>query len=125
MKALISIDDYAFPAPSEYHANTATRVNEARNLDGKKVGSVVRDDVAKVSLKWNFISAEDWATLLSKFSIAKGGSFTNNVKLFLQDINGWEIREMYVSDRNASIFLRNPDGSIRGYTGATLSLVEV
>lgn len=125
MQALISIGDYAFPAPSEYQANTATLVNEARNLDGKMVGSVVRDDVAKVSLKWNFISAADWATLLSKFSIAKGGSFTNNVTLFLQDINDWDDREMYVSDRNASIFLRNPDGSIRGYTGATLSLVEV
>ncbi len=125
MRAMVSIGDYNFPAPSEYQANTGTVVNEARNLDAVFIGSVVRDDVAKASLKWNFISASDWAELLSKFSIKRGGHFVNTVTLFLQDINDWDEREMYVSDRTASVFLRNPDGSIRGYTGATLSLTEV
>ena len=100
-------------------------MDSGRNTLGYVIGAVIRDDVAKVEMTWNFISAEDWAELLSQFSPAQGGSFYNTVTFFLQDTNSWVTRQMYVSDRVANIFLRGPDGSIRGYAGASLSLVEV
>lgn len=125
MRALVSIGEYDLPEPSTYSATTSTVVDSARNADGYVVGAVIRDDVAKAELGWKFISAEDWATLLSKFSIAKGGSFTNQVTFFCQDSNTWETREMYISDRTASVFLRNAEGNIRGYTGARIAFIEV
>lgn len=125
MTPLVSIGGYAVPSPSTYSATTSTLVDSGRNVQGYVIGSVVRDDIAKVEMSWNFISAEDWAALLSQFSPARGGSFYNNVTFFCQDTNAWETRQMYVSDRTASIYLRDAEGNIRGYTGASLSLVEV
>ncbi|OUQ22131.1 hypothetical protein B5E80_15135 [Flavonifractor sp. An135] len=125
MTPLVSIGGYAVPAPSTYSATTATLVDSGRNVQGYVIGAVIRNDIAKIEMSWNFISAADWAALLSQFSPARGGSFYNNVTFFCQDSNSWETRQMYVSDRTASLYLRNEDGSVRGYTGASLSLVEV
>lgn len=125
MKPMVSIGNFAFPEPSTYSATTSTVVDSGRNVQGYVIGAVIRDDIAKVELGWSFISAADWASILAKFSPARGGSFYNNVTFYCQDTNAWETREMYVSDRNAQIFLRNKDGSIRGYQGATFSLIEV
>ncbi|OUN08342.1 hypothetical protein B5G43_02890 [Flavonifractor sp. An92] len=125
MTPLVSIGGYAVPAPSTYSATTATLVDSGRNVQGYVIGAVIRNDIAKIEMSWNFISAADWAALLSQFSPARGGSFYNDVTFFCQDSNSWETRQMYVSDRTASLYLRNEDGSVRGYTGASLSLVEV
>ena len=125
MTPLVTIGNYAVPAPSTYSATTSTIVDSGRNTRGEVIGAVIRDDVAKVSMTWNFIAAQAWADLLAQFSPARGGSFYNEVTFFLQDTNSWVTRQMYVSDRTADIYLRNPDGSIRGYTNASLSLVEV
>lgn len=89
------------------------------------IGAVVRENIAKASMTWRFISAQDWANLLAQFDGTRGGSFYQNVTLFIQDTNQWETRMMYISDRVSNIFLRNPDGSIKGYTDAQLSLVQV
>lgn len=125
MTALINIDGKPIPDPSTYEAHTATIVDSARNTEGVMVGAVVRNDVAKVSMSWKFISAKDWANILKLFRPAAGGKFINYVTFFLQDDNGWTTRQMYVSDRKANIFLRNPDGTIKGYTDAQFSLIEV
>lgn len=125
MTPLVTIGSYAVPSPSTYSATTSTIVDSGRNVLGVVIGAVIRDDVAKVSMTWNFIAAQAWADLLAQFSPARGGSFYNEVTFFLQDTNSWVTRQLYVSDRTADIYLRNPDGSIRGYTNASLSLVEV
>jgi hypothetical protein len=125
MTPLVTIGTFAVPAPSTYSATTATIVDSGRNVQGVVIGAVIRDDVAKVEMTWNFISAQDWADLLSQFSPARGGNFYNSVTFFCQDTNAWETRQMYVSDRTASIFLRDATGAIRGYQNASLSLVEV
>lgn len=125
MQALVSIGNFAFPSPSTYDSTTSTLVDSGRNVQGYVIGAVIRDDIAKVAMTWNFISAQAWADILAQFSPARGGSFYNNVTFFLQDTNSWVTRQMYVSDRTAGIYLRNPDGSIKGYQGASLSLVEV
>ena len=122
MEALVTIGGYDLPEPSSYNAVTSTIVDSARNVAGYVVGSVVRSDVAKIELTWKYLTAEQWATILSLFT----SSFYNNVRFLNQATNNYEIRTMYVSDRNASMWRRNPStGKVMGYTGCTLSLVEV
>lgn len=125
MTPLVMIGDYVVPEPSEYVGTTATVVDSARNAEGYMIGAVIRDDIGKAQCKWRYITAEDWATLLSKFSSAKGGNFTNMVTFYCQDSNSWETREMYVGDRSAKIFKRNKDGSIAGWLDASISFIEV
>lgn len=125
MRRMVSIGDYDVPEPSEYSATTATIVDSARNVEGYVIGAVVRENVAKVSMTWKVIKTQEWADLLAKFDSTRGGSFYNDVTFFCQDTNTWETRRMYVSDRVANVFLRDKNGNIRGYTGATMALVEV
>lgn len=122
MEALISIGGYELPEPSTYSATTSTIVDSARNVQGKVVGSVVRSDVAKVELTWRYLTVEQWATVLSMFS----SSFYNSVRFFCQTSGAYEVRDMYVSDRSAGLWRRNPEtGDVMGWTNCTLSLVEV
>lgn len=125
MTPMVSIGSFAFPEPSTYSATTSTVVDSGRNVKGYVIGAVIRDDISKVEMTWNYISAQDWANILAQFSPARGGSFYNDVTFYLQDTNSWVTREMYVSDRQAQVFLRDKAGNIRGYTGASMSLVEV
>ena len=125
MRALVSVADHDLPPPSKYSGTTSTVVDSGRNVKGYVVAAVIRDDLAKIEMSYNFISVEDWAYILQLFSIKHGGSFTNQVCFFCQDTGVWETRTMYISDRRADIYLRNKDGSIRGYAGAQLSLIEV
>lgn len=122
MEALVSIGEYEFPEPSTYSAVTSTIVDSARNVAGYVVGSVVRTDIAKIEISWRYLTAEKWAEILSQFTT----SFYNSVRFLNQTTNTYETRTMYVSDRNASMWRRDPKtGKVMGYTGCTLSLVEV
>lgn len=125
MRALISIAGHDIPSPSKYAGTTSTVVDSGRNVKGYWVGSVIRDDMAKVECSWNFISAQDWSDILKLFSSKSGGSFVNSVTFFCQDTNDWETREMYINDRKSNIFKRRKDGSIVGYLNASLALIEV
>lgn len=125
-KSLVTVGEFNFPEPSKYSGNTATLVDSARNAQGKVVGAVIRDDVGKVEMSWNFLTVKQWADILKCFSLSRGGNFYNNVTFFCQDIGDWTTREMYVSDRKADMFRRDPNtGAVIGYTGASLSLIEV
>lgn len=126
LRALVKVGNFEFPEPSTYSGNTSTLVDSARNAQGVVVGSVIRDDVGKIEMSWKFLTVEQWANILKCFSISRGGSFYNEVTFFCQDIGDWTTRTMYVSDRKADVFRRDPKtGAIIGYTGASLSLVEV
>lgn len=125
-RALVTVNGIDLPEPSKYKGNTATLVDAGRNVEGKMIGSVVRDDVAKVEMVWNYLTVEQWAEVLSLFTISAGGSFINRVTFFDQTTGTWVEREMYVSDRNADAWKRNPrDGSLEGWLNCTLSLIEV
>ena len=125
-RALVTVGGFDFPEPSSYTGNTSTLVDSARNVQGKMVGAVIRDDVGKVEMSWKYLTVEQWASILKCFRIASGGKFINNVTFFCQDIGGWTTREMYVSDRKADMFRRDPKtGDVLGYTECSLSLVEV
>ena len=122
MAALVSIGGFDFPEPSTYNATTSTIVDSARNVSGYVIGSVVRHDVAKIEMTWKYLTAQQWATILSLFT----NSFYNDVRFLNQATNSFETRTMYVSDRSAGMWRRDPQtGAVMGYTGCSLSLVEV
>lgn len=122
MGALVSIGGYDLPEPSTYSAVTSTIVDSGRNVSGYVIGSVVRSDVAKVELSWKYLTAKEWAAILSLFR----NNFDNNVRFFNQVTAAYETRSMYVSDRNAGMWRRNPStGEIMGWTNCSLSLVEI
>lgn len=122
MEALVSIGGFDFPEPSSYNATTSTIVDSARNVQGRVVGSVIRHDVAKVELSWKYLTADQWATILTLFT----DSFYNDVTFLNQATNRYDTRTMYVSDRTAGMWRRDPQtGDVMGYTNCSLSLVEV
>ena len=122
MTALVSIGSFDFPEPSTYNATTSTIVDSARNVSGYVVGAVVRHDVAKIELTWKYLTAQQWATILSLFT----NSFYNDVQFLNQTTNRYETRLFYVSDRTAGMWRRDSQtGAVMGYTNCSLSLVEV
>jgi len=122
MDALVTVAGVALPEPSEYSASTSTLVDSARNVSGYVVGAVVRSDVAKVELKWRYLTARQWADVLSLFT----NNFYNNVRFFNQATADYTTRQMYVGDRSAGMWRRHPStGEIMGFTDCSLSLIEV
>ena len=122
MAALVSIGGFDFPEPSTYNATTSTIVDSARNIQGRVVGAVVRHDVAKIELSWKYLTAYQWAQILSLFT----SSFYNEVTFLNQATNSYTTRTMYVGDRSAGMWRRDPQtGTVLGYTGAAISLIEV
>lgn len=125
-KALVSVGGYDFPEPSAYSGNTSTLVDSGRNVEGRMVGSVIRDDISKVEISWKYLTVEQWARIQKCFRQSGGGKFINNVTFFDQSVGGWVTKEMYVGDRKSGLWRRNPDtGDVMGWTDCSLSLIEV
>lgn len=124
--ALVTVAGVALPEPSTYTGTTSTMVDSARNVQGKMVGSVIRDDVAKVEMTWRYLTVAEWAMVSKLFKTTSGGSFINPVRFFDQTEGTYVTRDMYVSDRTAGMWRRNPEtGEVMGWTNCKLSLVEV
>ena len=123
-RALVKVGDYNFPEPSSYSAITSTLVDSGRNVEGKMIGSVIRDDVSKVEISWKYLTVEQWANILSCFRGTD--KFTNMVEFFDQSLGDWNEKEMYVNDRKAGLFRRHPEtGDVLGWTDCSLSLIQV
>ena len=121
MAALVSIGGFDFPEPSTYDAVTSTIVDSARNVSGYVIGAVVRNDVAKIDMSWRYLTAQQWATILSLFT----NSFYNDVRFYNQATGSYTTRTMYVSDRSSGMWRRDDSGTVMGWTNCSLSLVEV
>lgn len=120
--ALITVDGVAWPEPSEYSANTSTIVDSGRNVQGMVVGAVVRSGVSKIEVKWRYLTAQQWASVIGPFDT----NFYVYVRFYDQSSAGYVTKQMYVSDRKAGMWRRHPEtGEIMGWTGCSLSLVEV
>ena len=125
-KALVSVGGYDFPEPSAYSANTSTLVDSGRNVEGRMVGAVIRDDVSKVEISWKYLTVEQWARIQQCFRNSSGGKFINNVTFFDQSVGDWVTKEMYVNDRKAGLWRRHPEsGDVLGWTDCSLALIEV
>lgn len=122
MRALVTVGGVEFPEPSSYEPNIATIVDSGRNVDGYVVGTVIRSDVAKISLGWKYLTVAEWSAVLSAFQ----NRFYNDVTFFNPVLGDWETRRMYVSDRPSAMFRRHHEtGEVMGWTNCSLSLVEV
>ena len=125
-RALVSVGGYDFPEPSAYSGNTSTLVDSARNAEGRMVGSVIRDDISKVEISWKYLTVEQWARIQKCFRQSPGGKFINNVTYFDQSVGGWVTKEMYVNDRKAGLYRRDPkSGEVLGWTDCAIALIEV
>lgn len=126
INALVTVAGVALPEPSFYDANTSTLVDSARNVEGYMIGSVIRDDVAKVEMKWRYLTVQQWANINRLFKTSAGGKFINSVTFFDQSAGTYITRQMYVGDRKAGMFRRDPNtGEVLGWTDCALALVEV
>ena len=126
INALVTVAGVALPEPSTYSGNTSTLVDSARNVNGVMIGSVIRDDVAKVELEWRYLTVQQWASINRLFKRSAGGQFINSVTFFDQSAGTYITRQMYVSDRTAGMWRRDPvTGAVMGWTSCKLSLVEV
>ena len=117
---LITVESTVLPDPSEYIGTTVDVVDSGRNAAGVVVSDVVRSDIAKVEAVWNFISSEQWATILSLFK----DNFTNSVTFYNQTTGGFDTRTMYIGDRTTGGMVTSR-GEIKGWETAKLTLIEV
>ena len=122
MAALVIVAGHELPEPSTYKSGTSTLVDSGRNVLGYVIGSVIRHDVAKIELTWRYLTAEQWANVLRQFT----NSFYNSVTFYNQATAEYTTRQMYVGDRSAGMWRRNPEtGDVMGWTNCSLSLIEV
>lgn len=128
-----SYHEVILPTMSDYNSSVSTLVDSSRNSKGVMIGSVIRDDIAKITISWKVISAEGWAKVNRCFhegeiiSYDGGycvGAFINKVRFFNQTSNSYEERDMYVGDRSAGLMQLSEDGTPIGYDSAKFSLVE-
>lgn len=125
-RALVSVGGYDFPEPSTYSGNTATIVDHARNVAGFMIGAVIRDDVGKVEIGWRYLTVAQWARINKCFKQGAGGRFINTVTFFDQTTGDWTMRQMYVNDRTAGMWRRDPKtGAVLGWVEPKVSLIEV
>ena len=123
-RPLVKVGDFIFPEPSSYSANTSTLVDSSRNVEGVFIGSVIRTNISKIEISWKYLTVEQWAKILQCFN--GKDNFTNLVEFFDQSVGGWVQKEMYVNDRKAGMWRRNPEtGDVMGWTDCSLSLIQV
>lgn len=147
IRALVAIYDKSLqspawvelPCPTEYSGLSTTLVDSARNTKGQVIGSVIASDIAKVEMKWNFLTVAQYSAIAKLFEPKYGGSFFVPVSYF-DVINGAfegdittapntttnKIRLFYPGDRKvqfAKIKL-DANGAPIGYSGVSLNLID-
>jgi hypothetical protein len=113
---------YRLPEPTSYSATTSAMVDSGTSVSGQLLGSMVRSDVAKISISWNYIDAPTWSKINQLFK----DDYYKLVRFYDQTAGDWDQRKMSVSDRSAGMWRRNPDtGEVLGWTGCSLQFTEV
>ena len=133
---------YDLPTPSQYSGLSSTLVDSARNTKGVVVGDVVKSDVAKIEITWNFLSTKEYSKIAQlfepKYNNNDKSAFFRPVAFFdviLGDFDGNNsvapsstnnCRVMYPNDRSvkfANIKL-DSNGMPVGYTEVSLHLID-
>jgi len=109
------------PDPTSYTATTTTMTDGGTSVSGHLLSSIVRDNVVQISLSWNYLEASEWTRITGMFK----EDYINRVRFYDQSSGSWEIRSMYISDRNAGLWRRDEHGEVLGWTGCSIQLTEV
>jgi len=125
-RALVTIipnanSSYPLPEPAAYSGTTSTIVDGGTSVSGHLLSSIVRNDVAQISMSWNYLDAEIWSEINQLFK----DKYINTVLFFDQTTGDWNRREMFISDRSAGLWRRDDSGNVLGWTGCSLQLTEV
>ena len=112
---------YRLPEPTTYSGATTTMVDSGTSVSGHLLASMIRNDVAQISLSWNYLEKAVWAKINQRFK----EQYINRIIFFDQTAGDWVEREMYISDRSAGLWRRDDNGEVLGWTGCSLQLTEV
>ena len=142
-KPLVCINNTALDGhltPSSYSTTTTTLVDSGTSVSGKLLGSLVRDNVTRISMTWSHLTAEQWAEINNLFrrpatDDSPDRGFTNTVRFYDQAHSGvvvnpavddkkWRECEMYVSDRTAGMQRYHENGTVY-WSGCSLELTQV
>lgn len=125
--------------PSSYKGYSTTVVDSARNSKAQMVGEVVAEDVAKIEVKWNFLTISEFANLSQLFLKKYGGEFVVPVVFFDETLGSWDgditqppsvsnnVRMFYPNDRVADVAqlaLDEITGMPKGYVNVSLHLID-
>ena len=130
---------YDLPCASDYTGIATTVVDSARNVQAVVIGDVIASDIAKVELKWNYLTIEEYSFIAQLFEQKYNGSFFNAVRFFdviKGDFDGDNsvapntttnrCRLMYCGDRKVAFAKMKLDenGKPIGYQGVSLNLID-
>ena len=127
------------PCASEYTGIATTVVNSGRNVEAVVIAEVIASDIAKVEMKWNFLTIEQYTLIAQLFEPKYHGEFMNATRFFdvvKGDFDGDNTtppntttnrcRIMYCGDRKVSFAKMKVDefGKPIGYQGVSLNLID-
>ena len=124
--------------PSAYKGYSTTAVNSGRNAQGQVIADVVIEDVAKIELKWKFLSTQEFAKLSKLFLEKYNGKFMVMVAFFDETLGDYDgdntvppdkytnnCRFFYPNDRIAEFApMKIENGKPVGYTNVSLNLID-
>lgn len=119
--AYLAINGYELPPPKRGVRLTVTTVVDAgRNANGSVVGQRVGRDQYKIdSLEWSWLTADQWAQILSVLShFFVYVTFTDSVSNSLKTI------KMYCGDRTAEPYWVDENGKPTHYRNCKVNLID-
>ena len=116
----------SLPEPASYNTTTSTMIDSGTSVSGKMLGSIVRADVRKINMSWNYLENDEWSNINKLFKTEENvNRFINKVRFFDQTEHTWVKCDMFVSDRSAGMWRRDENGEVMGWTGCSIELTEV
>lgn len=131
------------PCCSEYSGTATTVVDSGRNAEAVVIADVIASDIAKVEMKWNFLTVEQYSEIAQlfepKYNNDDPQAFFRAVRFFdvvKGDFDGDNstapntttnrCRIMYCGDRKVSFahIKLDSDGKPIGYTDVSLNLID-
>ena len=137
----LQADNYwvELPTPSEYSGISTTLVDSGRNSSGEIIADVIKSDVAKVEITWNYLTVAQYSKIAKLFEKKYGGEFFVPVSFFDVISGNYEgditiapntttnkIRLFYPNDRKVDFahIKLDSNGKPIGYVGVSLHLID-
>ena len=116
----VSVNGQALPCPSEMSVSKDDlHVETERNAAGVLMGELVRSDVVKLELKWNYLKAADYVRLEGIL----GKNLWKPVQ-YLEANGGTRSLSMYKGTVKATPHRLLETGRIDGYLNVAVNLIE-